>query len=460
MREAKAYSNCLEATRGLVNAYRQTAANIRREINDFYGRFARENKLEYSDAVRFLNNNEMLEWNNTVAGYIEEIRREKNPEVRELLMREYDARAYGARITRLESLNGSIDNELSRLYARANEQFRELLGENYTDGYYRTIFDIQNRFGYSSMFATVNAEVVENALSYPWSGANFSDRLWKHKVELLNNLRETLTTGFIRGDSVQKMAKRLSERLDASRSNALRLIRTESSHIHNTAELDAYNECGFEEYEFMASLGERTCEVCGGMDGKRIKLTDKQFGVNFPPLHPNCRCTTIAFDPDDDLSDFKTGELEYEEWYAKYVEGREQQKLESKGGAEVDVPSGKPVPVSPTSEKKNAVQTLTAGGDSGIIFTDKQRGKKFGKHCPDWELSPSSSDDRDKMEGIIRNIVNFRDEIRIGKFNGQPDNVLFYIKGDDVVITKQDNEFVTVMKGGISDAWVKNARRL
>lgn len=186
--------------------------------------------------------------------------------------------------------------------------------------------------------------------------------------------RETLTTGFIRGDSVQTMAKRLAERLDASRSNALRLIRTESSHIHNTAELDAYNECGFDEYEFMASLGERTCEVCGGMDGKRIKLTDKQFGVNFPPLHPNCRCTTIAFDPDDDLSDFKAGELEYEQWYAKYVEGREQAKLESKGGAEVSVPGGKPVPVSPTSEKKNAVQTLTTDGDSGIIKDEIEKG--------------------------------------------------------------------------------------
>ena len=82
----------------------------------------------------------------------------------------------------------------------------------------------------------------------------------------------------------------------------------------------------------MASLGERTCEVCGGMDGKRIKLADKQFVVNFPPLHPNCRCTTIAFDPDDDLSDFKAGELEYEEWYAKYVEGREQAKEKANSG--------------------------------------------------------------------------------------------------------------------------------
>lgn len=464
MRESKAYSNCLETTRGLVSAYRQTAANIRREINDFYARFARENKLEYSDAVRYLTNSETLEWKASVEDYIKEISREKDPAVRERLMREYDARAYGARITRLESLNGSIDNELSKLYARANSQFRELLGENYTDGYYRTIFDIQNRFGYSSMFATVNAEVVENAISYPWSGANFSDRLWKHKFELQNQLRETLTTGFIRGDSIQTMAKRLAERLDVSRSNATRLIITESSHIHNSAEFNAYKECGFEEYEFMASIGERTCEVCGGMDGKRIKLADKQFGVNFPPLHPNCRCTTIAFDPDDDIKGFKdrleNGELSYDKWYEKYVKGRIQPKIESKGGAEIEVPRWKPVPVSPTSEKKNAVQTLTTGGDSGIIFTDKQRGKKFGKHCPDWGLSPSSSDDRDKMEDIIRNIVNFRDEIRIGKFNGQPDNVLFYIKGDDVVITKQDNEFVTVMKGGISDAWVKNARRL
>lgn len=167
-------------------------------------------------------------------------------------------------------------------------------------------------------------------------------------------------------------AKRLAERLDASRSNALRLISTESSHIHNTAELDAYNECCFDEYEFMASLGERTCEVCGGMDGKRIKLTDKQFGVNFPPLHPNCRCTTIAFDTDDNLSDFKAGELEYEEWYAKYVEGRELPKLESKGSAEIEVPE-KPVPVSPTNEKKTAAQTLTTGGDSGIIKGNDNR---------------------------------------------------------------------------------------
>ena len=367
IREARAYSNCLEATNGLVNAYRDTTANIRREINDFYNRFATENGMDYADAVKFLNREEALEWRTSVEGYIEEIRREKDPAVRERLMQEYDTRAYGSRITRLESLNGSIDTELSRLYARANEQFRQLLGENYTDGYYQAIYDIQSRYGYSSAFATVNSKVVENALTYPWSGANFSDRLWKHKFELLNQLRETLTTGLIRGESVQDMSKRLAERMNASRSNALRLIRTESSHIHNTAELDAYKACGFEEYEYLASFGERTCDVCGGLDGQRFKLSDKQPGVNFPPLHPNCRCTTIAVDPDDDLEDMKSGELDYEQWYRKYVGGRAQERIGSREGAEVTVPNGEPVTVTPGVNANITVQNLTTSDTGGII---------------------------------------------------------------------------------------------
>lgn len=371
IREARAYSNCLEATNGLVNAYRDTAANIRREINDFYNRFATENGMDYADAVKFLNREEALEWRTSVEGYIEEIRREKDPAVRERLMQEYDARAYGSRITRLESLNGSIDTELSRLYARANEQFRQLLGENYTDGYYQAIYDIQSRYGYSSAFATVNSKVVEKALTYPWSGANFSDRLWKHKFELLNQLRETLTTGLIRGESVQDMSKRLAERMNVSRSNALRLIRTESSHIHNTAELDAYKACGFEEYEYMASFGERTCDVCGGLDGRRFKLGDKQFGVNFPPLHPNCRCTTVAVDPDDDLEDVKSGELDYEQWYQKYVGGRAPEKLEYREGTETAVSRGQPVPVMPGGARNSAGQLLTTRGESSIIKSNE-----------------------------------------------------------------------------------------
>ena len=62
------------------------------------------------------------------------------------------------------------------------------------------------------------------------------------------------------------------------------------------------------------------------------------------------------------------------------------------------------------------------------------------------------------MEHIIADIVSNKDEIRIGSWRGQHDDVLFFVKGNDVVITKTDGEFVTILKDGVKNsAGVKNA---
>lgn len=102
---------------------------------------------------------------------------------------------------------------------------------------------------------------------------------------------------------------------------------------------------------------------------------------------------------------------------------------------------------------------LTNGGNGGIIITDKQRGKKFGKHCSDWGLDPSSPADRDKLEKIIEDIYNAPDEIRVGLFNGQTEEVEFRVKGKSCLIVKKNGEFVTVLKDGENNGWLKKSRR-
>lgn len=62
------------------------------------------------------------------------------------------------------------------------------------------------------------------------------------------------------------------------------------------------------------------------------------------------------------------------------------------------------------------------------------------------------------MHEIINDIVDNYDRIKNGEWRGQKNNVDFYIKGEDVVILTDSNEFVTVMKGGINNERVKNAR--
>ena len=107
---------------------------------------------------------------------------------------------------------------------------------------------------------------------------------------------------------------------------------------------------------------------------------------------------------------------------------------------------------------------LTKTGKSdriGLQFfasREKQFGKKVGKHAIDFGLDPSKADDRAKFQKIIEGIVEGAEEVRIGFWRGQTDDVLFHIRGEDVVITSQNGEFISVLKGGVHNARVKNAR--
>jgi hypothetical protein len=94
---------------------------------------------------------------------------------------------------------------------------------------------------------------------------------------------------------------------------------------------------------------------------------------------------------------------------------------------------------------------------SDIIKSDKQFGKKIGKHTKEYGLDPGKETDRNKMSRIIDDIINNVDEKVSGEWRGQPGLSDFYIKGEDVVVVN-NNKFVTILKGGIENARVKNAR--
>ena len=52
----------------------------------------------------------------------------------------------------------------------------------------------------------------------------------------------------------------------------------------------SYQELGIEEYIFLGG----GCEICQALNGQAFKLSEAEAGVNLPPIHPNCKCTTRA----------------------------------------------------------------------------------------------------------------------------------------------------------------------
>ena len=115
------------------------------------------------------------------------------------------------------------------------------------------------------------------------------------------------------------MSKSLADAMGKSYHQAETLIRTETNHFHAEADTRAYDAAGVEEYEFVATLDSRTSEICAGLDGKHFPIKEAKTGVNYPPMHPRCRSTTVEYDPEDAADWAASGQpmpdnMTYEEW--------------------------------------------------------------------------------------------------------------------------------------------------
>ena len=84
---------------------------------------------------------------------------------------------------------------------------------------------------------------------------------------------------------MQDISRIISDKLDTSFSNAIRLVRTESCWIMNEATVNNYKENGIKEYEIMAFLDNKTSKICKSMDGEVVNVREAIAGKNLPPFH-------------------------------------------------------------------------------------------------------------------------------------------------------------------------------
>ena len=142
---------------------------------------------------------------------------------------------------------------------------------------------------------TPDKKAAERVIHTVWTddGKSWSSRIWKNNAALVERLEtglfETMSSGF----SKDKLVKSVKDSFNTRFYEADRLVRTELSHIQNQSTLDRYKKAGIEQYEFLAELDERNCKICGSLNGKQFNIKDIEVGVNYPPMHANCRCTTI-----------------------------------------------------------------------------------------------------------------------------------------------------------------------
>ena len=147
------------------------------------------------------------------------------------------------------------------------------------------------------------------------------------------------------------------------------------------------------------------------------------------------------------------------EFYLAYKKGDRNGMIEAATAMGMDIAAAA-LPFVPGGV--GAILKAKKAGEGVFKTSSKQLGKKIGKHVKDFGGNPSSSSDRRKLYKLIKDIGTKPDKVVQGKFRGQGPNgsigkAEFRIKGNNVVVTKLDGSFITILKNGVGNSFVKNA---
>jgi SPP1 gp7 family putative phage head morphogenesis protein len=316
------------AVRDLEREYIKAHADIQKEIEIWLRRLAANNQISLRDAKRLLSAAELDEFRWTVFEYIE---KGEAAELSGRWIKQLENASARVHISRYEALQVQIQHNLEMLAAQQNRLMTELNTELLTQGYYKTIYEVQMGMGQGLPFATLKPELINMIASKPWAfdGKNFSVRIWENKEKLINELQSNLTQALIKGEAPDKTIEAISEAFGVSRRQAGRLVMTEAAYFGAEGQRRAYQELDIDRYEIVATLDSRTSEICQELDGEVLDMKDYQPGRTAPPFHPWCRTVTAPYFDDNYTTraargaDGKIyqveGNLTYKEWYDQYV---------------------------------------------------------------------------------------------------------------------------------------------
>lgn len=270
-----------EYVREINRRYQYMYTELEKQIYGFYAKYARDTGLTLAEAQKAVAKMDVKAFSTKAAKYVKEkdFSKKANAE-----LKLYNATM---KINRLELLKASMGLEMVDTF----NDVEGIMTKGLTDA---AKAELERQAGILKDTLGDNAKAARSIVGASFNNAHFSDRIWMYQRQLKNELDSLLFNGIIQGKSPDELARHLQKRFGVSRSNAERLMRTELCRVQTDAQMMSYENAGYDEYVYI-TVGIGACEICAPLDGQHFKVKDMQPGVNAPPMHPNCRCSTAAW---------------------------------------------------------------------------------------------------------------------------------------------------------------------
>lgn len=313
----------------LEKQYKLASNSIEQQIAHWYSRFAKNNEIGFLEAKVLLNSQELKEFRWTVEDYIAKGKANKISGEWTKTLENASAKVH---VSRLEALKLQLQNQCEVLFGNQVDDLDKTLSNIYKDGYYRTAYEVQHGLNVGYDFYKLDEKRVADVMAKPWTadGKDFVNRCWTDKVKLVDTLHTELTQAIIRGDSPGEAIATIARKFEVSKSNAGRLVMTESAFFASAAQQDCFNALDVEKYEIVATLDRRTSPICRHLDGEVFEMSDRKVGVTAPPFHCRCRSCTAPYFEDDTggkraardangKTTYVSDSMKYDDWAKEYL---------------------------------------------------------------------------------------------------------------------------------------------
>lgn len=318
----------------LAIQYDRAARNIEKEIEIFFRKYANNNQISLAEAKKTLQGADLKIFKMDIKEYIE---KSKALKYNKHWLKELENASMRFRISRLEALKLQMRQEIESLSIKEIDGLRETLKDVYSEGYYKNIYNVQKDFGLRFSFAKLDTDKINKVISKPWApdGSDFSERIWgEHRPKLIQALNTDFTQSIIRGEDPKKIIKKIVDDFGVAKSRASNLIQTETAFFASESSKDSFKEIGIEKYQIVATLDNRTSDICQSMDGKVFPMSAYEVSVTAPPFHNRCRTTFVPIVDKDLKTQIKEtraaknrdgryiripSNMTYVEWKEKYL---------------------------------------------------------------------------------------------------------------------------------------------
>lgn len=268
--------------------YLSEAARLDKEIASFYQKYGgKGNVIQYRNLMQKMNKADRDLLLRDVDSFIK-----KYPQYANLL----PVRQNIYKLNRLEGLQASLRVQQLNIGVYESQQVEQHLKQVGAEAFE----EVSRHLGHE-----YNPEIVKKFVD-DLPATNVSANTILNRVKLSDYLSADLAQGMARGDSYKRLADNVTGRFQAvSKNDIARLIYTQGTLVYNEATAGVV-EGDFEEYQISTVGDKKVCNICRGLEEKTFRFKDRTVGVNFPPLHPWCRCsfTVVIGDRDKWIDDY------------------------------------------------------------------------------------------------------------------------------------------------------------